>query len=42
MDFVIGNLIGGFLSLLLLAPPLIIVYLIMHSKEDKNGDELSG
>jgi len=42
MDFFIGNLIGGFLSLLLLAPPLIIIYMIMHVKEDTDGDGLSG
>jgi len=42
MDFIIGNIFGAFLCLVLVAPIIIIFYLITYNKYDKDGDGLSG
>jgi hypothetical protein len=42
MDFLIGEIIGALLSLVLVAPFAIIIYLVTYNKYDSNGDGLSG
>jgi hypothetical protein len=42
MDFLIGETFGALLSLVLVAPLVIIIYLINYNKYDSDGDGLSG
>ena len=42
MAFVLGELIGAALTLFIIAPFVIFIFVALYSKPDKNQDGLSG
>jgi hypothetical protein len=42
MDFLLGEMIGAMLSLFIIAPFLIFIFVAAYSKPDKDQDGLSG